>query len=81
LFYYKEWDWLKQEFILAQPIDRQKQIQYAVNELTHDITKVVSMKNRDKFTLNLSIFRRNIHSHTLFPPAVPPVDPFEMCLP
>jgi hypothetical protein len=61
-------------------MDRQELLEYALKELMADVAKTISPKNRDKFTLNLSMFRRNLLQHYpyLIPLTPAPRNPFEV---
>lgn len=74
---FQAWNQLKQDFIQIQSRDIHQAITHAVTELTEDINKVISLKNRDKFTLNLSMFRRNLPMQ-LLRPISQPRNPFEV---
>eukprot|EP01135_Chromosphaera_perkinsii_P004888 Nk52_evm8s303 gene=Nk52_evmTU8s303 len=56
----KSFNNLRQSLIQSQPSSRQSRIQTSLEELMQDIDRSLSPKNRDRFTQNVTIFRREI---------------------
>ncbi|THU47491.1 hypothetical protein C4D60_Mb09t16090 [Musa balbisiana] len=49
---------LRIQMLASQPMDQQQHLSLCFEKLMADVTRSLDSKNRDKFTQNLTIFRR-----------------------
>ncbi|XP_031627705.1 ran-binding protein 16 isoform X2 [Contarinia nasturtii] len=52
---------MKENIIRSQPLDKQQTIAHWFDNLMENVERNLSMKNRDKFSQNLSLFRRDVN--------------------
>jgi len=52
---------LKDNIIRSQPLDKQQTIAQWFDNLMDNVERNLTMKNRDKFSQNLSLFRRDVN--------------------
>eukprot|EP01134_Creolimax_fragrantissima_P000134 CFRG0134T1 len=58
---------MTQKFITSQSMERQETLQKCFSILMQDVDRNLTVKNRDQFTKNVNLFRRDITSHIATP--------------
>jgi len=65
--------------IQCQPLDKREWLGKAIEELMSEIERKITTKNKDKFTQNVTVFRRDINGQSI--QALPPLtNPFHVLL-